>query len=168
MDIVDLCNNLEVYEADIKGSFGSSLNLQNVAFVSVESTNSTNELNAAYSVSTATGHLSQLDNKDLEQINHDDLEEMDLKWKVAMLSMRVKRFYKKTRRKLEFNRKEPISFDKTKVECYNCHRKGKFARDYRSTRDSGNRSRDVENVGYKGRYNGKSLAKEEDENALVV
>nr|GFC11735.1 ribonuclease H-like domain-containing protein [Tanacetum cinerariifolium] len=56
----------------------------------------------------------QLDNEDLEQIDQDDLEEMDLKWQVAMLSMRVKRFYKKTRRKLEFNRKEPFGFDKTK------------------------------------------------------
>nr|GEU68674.1 uncharacterized mitochondrial protein AtMg00810-like [Tanacetum cinerariifolium] len=36
----------------------------------------------------------QLDNKDLEKIDQDDLEEMDLKWQAAMLSMRVKRFYK--------------------------------------------------------------------------
>nr|GEY82553.1 ribonuclease H-like domain-containing protein [Tanacetum cinerariifolium] len=57
----------------------------------------------------------QLDDEDLEQIDHDDLEEMDLKWHVAMFSMRVKRFYKKTRRKLNFNSKEPIGFDKTKV-----------------------------------------------------
>ncbi|GJY38999.1 ribonuclease H-like domain-containing protein [Tanacetum coccineum] len=33
----------------------------------------------------------QLDDEDLEQINHDDLEEIDLKWQVAMLSIRVKR-----------------------------------------------------------------------------
>nr|GFC78437.1 hypothetical protein [Tanacetum cinerariifolium] len=45
--------------ADIKGSFGSSSNLQNAAFVSAESTNSANELNDAYSVSTATGYSSQ-------------------------------------------------------------------------------------------------------------
>ncbi|GKB37664.1 putative ribonuclease H-like domain-containing protein [Tanacetum coccineum] len=50
----------------------------------------------------------QLDDQDLKQIDHDDLEEMDLKWQVAMLSMRVKRFYKKTRRKLIFNGKEPV------------------------------------------------------------
>nr|GEU55858.1 ribonuclease H-like domain-containing protein [Tanacetum cinerariifolium] len=53
----------------------------------------------------------QLDDKDIEQIDHDELEEVDLKWQVAMLSMRVKRFYKKTVRKLNFNSKEPI--DKT-------------------------------------------------------
>nr|GEY72160.1 hypothetical protein [Tanacetum cinerariifolium] len=52
-------NNLKVYEADIKGSSISSLNSQNVAFISVESTSSTNKLNATYSVSTATSHSSQ-------------------------------------------------------------------------------------------------------------
>nr|GEV78069.1 ribonuclease H-like domain-containing protein [Tanacetum cinerariifolium] len=58
LDIDDLYNNLKVYEADIKGSSGSSSNLHNVAFVSEESTSNTNKLNAAYSVSTATGHCS--------------------------------------------------------------------------------------------------------------
>nr|GEZ88987.1 hypothetical protein [Tanacetum cinerariifolium] len=77
-------------------------------------------------------------------------------------------FYKKTSRKLEFNRKEQVDFDKTKVECFNCHRKGHFARDCRSARNSGNRSGDTENAGYRGRNNGKSPIKEEDKNALVV
>ncbi|GKE71925.1 hypothetical protein Tco_1529997, partial [Tanacetum coccineum] len=95
LDINDLYNNLKVFEADIKGSSGSSSNSQNVAFLSIEDTNSINESNSP-----------QLDDEDLEQIDHDDLEEMDLKWQVAMLFMRVKRFYKKTRRKLIFNGKE--------------------------------------------------------------
>nr|GEX69590.1 ribonuclease H-like domain-containing protein [Tanacetum cinerariifolium] len=106
LDIDDLYKNLEVYEADIKGSSGSSSNSQNMDFVFTESTNSTNELNAAYSISTTTSHSSQA---------QDDLKEMDLKCQVAMLSMRVKRFYKKTRRKLEFNGKEQDGFDKTKT-----------------------------------------------------
>nr|GEU64881.1 ribonuclease H-like domain-containing protein [Tanacetum cinerariifolium] len=155
-----------------------------------ESTSSTNELNAAYSVSTATGHSSQaqgsssyvdelmllffanqsstpkLDKEDLEKIDQDDLEEMDLKWQVAMLSIRVKRFYKKTGRKLEFNGKGPVGFDKNKVECFNCHRRWHFARDCKSARNSGNKSRDAWNVGYRGRDNGKRLAKEEDGQAL--
>nr|GEZ84669.1 phenylalanine--tRNA ligase alpha subunit, cytoplasmic isoform X2 [Tanacetum cinerariifolium] len=87
---------------------------------------------------------------------------------VAMLSTRVKRFYKKTGRKLEFNGKEPVGFDKTNVECFNCHRRGHFSKDYGSARNSRNRSRDVRNAGYRGRDNGKRPAKEEDENALVV
>nr|GEU61589.1 ribonuclease H-like domain-containing protein [Tanacetum cinerariifolium] len=190
LDIDDLYNNLKVYEADIKGSFGSSSNSQNVAFIFTESTSSTNELNTAYSIFTATSHISQaqgsssyadelmfsffsnqssspqLDKEDLEQIGQDDLEEMDLKWQVAMLSMRVKQFYKKARRKLEFNGKEPVGFNKNKVECFNCHRRGHFARDCRSARNSGNRSKDAGNIGYKGRDNGKRHAKEEDEQAL--
>nr|GEW60930.1 hypothetical protein [Tanacetum cinerariifolium] len=192
LDIDDLYNNLKVYVADIKGSFGSSSNLQNVAFVSVESTSITNELNAAYSVSTATGHSSQaqgsssyadelmfsffanqsstpqLDKKDLEQIDQDDLEEMDLKWQVVMLSIRVKRFYKKTRRKLEFIGKEPVGFDKNKVECFNCHRRGHFTKDCRSTGNLGSRSKDAGNAGYRGRDNGKRNAQEDGEKALVV
>nr|GEV01780.1 hypothetical protein [Tanacetum cinerariifolium] len=111
---------------------------------------------------------SQLDKKDLEQIDEDDLEEIDLKWQVAMLSMRVNRFYKKTRRKLEFNGKEPVGFDKNKVECFNCHRRGHFARDCRSAKNSRNRSRDAGNAGYIGTYKGKMLAKKEDEKVLVV
>nr|GEV17538.1 putative ribonuclease H-like domain-containing protein [Tanacetum cinerariifolium] len=79
LDIDDLYNNLKVYEADIKGSSGSSSNSHNVAFVSAESTSNTNELNVAYSVSTTTCHSSQAQ-EDLEQIDQDDLEEMNLKW----------------------------------------------------------------------------------------
>ncbi|GKG20680.1 hypothetical protein Tco_0380481 [Tanacetum coccineum] len=52
--------------------------------------------------------------EDLEQIDEYDLEEMDLKWQVAMISMRMKTFYKKTGRKLQFDAKEQVGFDKTK------------------------------------------------------
>nr|GEY53097.1 putative ribonuclease H-like domain-containing protein [Tanacetum cinerariifolium] len=151
---------------------GTKRVMMNVAFVSAKSTSSTNELNADYSVSTATGHSSQA---------QDDLEEMDLKWQVAMLSMRVKRFYKKIGRKLEFNGKEQVGFDKAKVECFNCHRRGHFSRDYRlaknsknKSRDAGNagyrgrNSRDAGNAGYRGRNNGTRAVKEEDENTLAI
>ncbi|GJV70758.1 putative ribonuclease H-like domain-containing protein [Tanacetum coccineum] len=82
-----------------------------------------------------------LDNEDLEQIDADDLEETDLKWQVAMLTMRVKRFIKKKGRKLDLNDKETVSFDMTKVECYNCHRRGHFARECRAPRNQGNKNR---------------------------
>ncbi|GJR55494.1 hypothetical protein Tco_1406015 [Tanacetum coccineum] len=38
----------------------------------------------------------QLNHEDLEQLDEFDLEEMDLKWQVAMISMRIKKFYKNT------------------------------------------------------------------------
>nr|GEV04223.1 ribonuclease H-like domain-containing protein [Tanacetum cinerariifolium] len=43
-----------------------------------------------FSFFTNQSNAPQLDNEDLEQIDTDDLEEVDLKWKVAMLTMRVK------------------------------------------------------------------------------
>ncbi|GJV93210.1 putative ribonuclease H-like domain-containing protein [Tanacetum coccineum] len=162
----DLYNNLKVYESKIKGQSSSSSNSQNVAFVYSKNTSSTDEaVNTAHEVSTASsqGQASsstyvddvmfsffanqsnspQLDNEDLEQIDTDDLEEMDLKWQVAMLTMRVKRFLKKTGRNLNFNGKETVGFDKTKVECYNCHRRGHFARECRAPRNQGNRNGDA-------------------------
>ncbi|GKF39312.1 hypothetical protein Tco_0119373 [Tanacetum coccineum] len=59
LDIDDLYNNLKVFEADIKGSSGSSSNSQNVDFLYAEDISSTNEVNTASSISTAPGHNSQ-------------------------------------------------------------------------------------------------------------
>ncbi|GJY96925.1 putative ribonuclease H-like domain-containing protein [Tanacetum coccineum] len=84
----------------------------------------------------------QLENEDLEQINADDLEEIDLKWQVAMLTMRVKRFIKKIGRNLDLNGKETVGFDKTNVKCYNYHRRSHFVRECRVLRNQGNRNRD--------------------------
>nr|GEW53414.1 hypothetical protein [Tanacetum cinerariifolium] len=66
----------------------------------------------------------------------DDLEEMDLKWQMAMLTMRARKFLQKTGRNLSANGPTSMGFDMAKVECYNCHRKGHFARECRSPKDS--------------------------------
>ncbi|GKE24178.1 ribonuclease H-like domain-containing protein, partial [Tanacetum coccineum] len=60
-----------------------------------------------------------------------------------MLTMRVKRFLKKTRRNLNFNSKETVGFNKINVECYNCHRRGHFARYCRAPMNQGNTNGDV-------------------------
>nr|GFB27436.1 hypothetical protein [Tanacetum cinerariifolium] len=65
----------------------------------------------------------QLNNEDLKQIDVDDLEEMDLKWQMAMLTMRARRFLQKTGKNLGANGPTSMGFDMAKVECYNCHRK---------------------------------------------
>nr|GEV48457.1 hypothetical protein [Tanacetum cinerariifolium] len=57
---------------------------------------------------------SQLVHEDLEQIYEDDLEEMDLKWQLALLSMRAKRFFQKTRKKITINGSDTAGFDKSK------------------------------------------------------
>ncbi|GJW04763.1 ribonuclease H-like domain-containing protein [Tanacetum coccineum] len=178
----DLYNNLRVFESDIKGSTASSSSPQNVAFVS-ENTNSTNEVSTAYCVPNLSGQNTkyeqtssysllanqsscpQLDHEDLEQIDEYDLEEMDLKWQVAMISMRMKKFYKKTGRKLQFDAKEPVGFDKTKVECYNCHKTGHFARECRIKGTQDNRRRDAWNSGNK---DGSRTGQKEDSKALVT
>ncbi|GKA76926.1 ribonuclease H-like domain-containing protein [Tanacetum coccineum] len=169
LSLDDLYNNLKIYEPEVKGTSSSSTNTQNVAFVSSNNTSSTNgEVNTAHGVTTASTQATavnsttidnlsdavicaffasqpnspQLDNEDLQQINPDDLEEMDLRWQMAMLTMRARRFLKNTRRKLTVNGTETIRFDKSKVECYNCHKRGHFARECRAPRNQENKNRE--------------------------
>ncbi|GJV35135.1 ribonuclease H-like domain-containing protein [Tanacetum coccineum] len=158
----DLYNNLRVFETDVKGSTGSSSSAQNVAFVFSERTSSTNDVSTAYSTTTSSGynlqrensssytdelmhsffanHSSgpQLDREDLEQIDEFDLEEMDLKWQVAMISMRLKKFYKKTRRKLQSKGNQDI------------------------------RRKDAGNTVYKTKDDGRRPGKQEEPKALVT
>nr|GEW83962.1 ribonuclease H-like domain-containing protein [Tanacetum cinerariifolium] len=108
----DLFNSLKIYEAEIKSSSSASTTIQNIAFVSSSNTNSTDEpVSVAASVSAVSVkiHVSslpkvdslsnaviylffsqsnspQLDNDDLKQIATNDLEEMDFKWQIALLT----------------------------------------------------------------------------------
>nr|GFB96504.1 hypothetical protein [Tanacetum cinerariifolium] len=61
---------------------------------------------------------------------------MDLRWQMAMLTMRARRFLQKTGRNLGASGPTSMGFDMSKVECYNCHRKGHFAQECRSPKDS--------------------------------
>nr|GEY88153.1 ribonuclease H-like domain-containing protein [Tanacetum cinerariifolium] len=76
----DLYKNLKVYEPEVKGMSSSSSSTQNMAFVSF-SNNNTSSTNGA--VNTA--------HEDLQQIHPDDMEEMDLRWQIAMLTMKARR-----------------------------------------------------------------------------
>ncbi|GKG21118.1 hypothetical protein Tco_0383713, partial [Tanacetum coccineum] len=128
----DLYNNLKVYEPEVKGMPSSSSSTQNMAFVSFSNNNtsSTNEaVNNAHGVSTASTQVNaanftnivnlsdavifaffssqpnspQLIHEDLQQIHPNDMKKMDLRWQMAMLTMRVRRVLKNTGRKLTVN-----------------------------------------------------------------
>ncbi|GJZ65852.1 ribonuclease H-like domain-containing protein [Tanacetum coccineum] len=159
--------NFTASSSEVKGTSISSTNTQNVAFVSTNS--STNgAVNTAHGATTASTQATtvnlitidnlsdavicaffvsqlnspQLDNEDLQQIHPDDFKEMDLRWQMDMLTMRARRFLKNTRRKFSVNGTETIGFDKSKVECYNCHKRGHFARECRAPRNQENRNRE--------------------------
>ncbi|GJX26387.1 ribonuclease H-like domain-containing protein, partial [Tanacetum coccineum] len=161
----DLYNNLKVYELEVKGTSST----QNMAFVSSNNSGSTNEaVNIAHGVTAASTQANasnpinvdnlsdvlicalfasqpsspQLANEDLQQLHPDDLEEMDLTWQMAMLNIRARRFLKNTRRKVTINVNETIGFDKSKVECYNCYKRGHFAKECRVLRNQDNKNRE--------------------------
>ncbi|GJT21205.1 ribonuclease H-like domain-containing protein [Tanacetum coccineum] len=171
MSMDDLYNNLKVYEPEVKGMSSSSSNTQNMAFMSSTNNNtssSNKEVNAAHGVTTASTQVNttyssnivnlsdvvicsfftsktnspQLAHEDLQKTHPDDLEEMDLRWQMAMLTMRARRFLKNTGRRLTINNNENIDFDKSKVECYNCHKRGHFARECRAPRNHDNKTKE--------------------------
>ncbi|GKE58330.1 ribonuclease H-like domain-containing protein, partial [Tanacetum coccineum] len=71
-----------------------------------------------------------------------DLEEMDLQWEMAMLTIRARRFIKRTGRMFDVNGQR-VRFNRTKVECYNCHKNGHFARECRALRNQESRGREI-------------------------
>nr|GEX76976.1 hypothetical protein [Tanacetum cinerariifolium] len=59
-----------------------------------------------------------------------------------MLIMRAKRILKRTGRKLTINGNETIGFDKSNVECYNCHKRRHFARKYKALKNQDNKHKE--------------------------
>nr|GEW21128.1 putative ribonuclease H-like domain-containing protein [Tanacetum cinerariifolium] len=84
----------------------------------------------------------QLVYEDLEQIHLVDMEKMDMRWQMVMLTMRARKFLKKTRKKLTVNGNETIGFDKSNVECYNCHKRRHFARECRAPTNQDNKHKE--------------------------
>ncbi|GJU95294.1 hypothetical protein Tco_1320050, partial [Tanacetum coccineum] len=140
-----------IFEQEIQGASKTSSSAQNVAFVSqsksstnkvksgftstystcTPSTSSTNtpEKEALagfadeviYSLFAKQSEDWDLLHEDLEQIDDLDIEEMDINWQIAMIAIRMKKFYKKIGRRVRVDGKAPVGFDKKKLEFFNCH-----------------------------------------------
>ncbi|GJU45431.1 reverse transcriptase domain-containing protein [Tanacetum coccineum] len=109
----------------------SSSSIQNMAFVSSSNnnTNSTNEaINTAHEVSTASTQVNAAN-----FINIDNLSDAVICAFFASLP---------NRRKFTVNGNETIGFDKSKVECYNCHKRGYFVKDCRAPRNQDNKNKE--------------------------
>ena len=154
--IDDLYNNLKVFKHDIKGASKASTSVSNVSFVGQSksstckvsyggfksgsySTSSSNlrerEVPAGfadevmYSLFAKRSKDTNLINEDLEQIDDEAIEEMDINWQLAMVYLRMKRFYKKTSRNIKFDGETPVGFDKSKLQFYKCNNTGHFVRE---------------------------------------
>nr|GEX69196.1 hypothetical protein [Tanacetum cinerariifolium] len=139
LSLDDLFNNLKAYESEITRTSSSTKNSHNVAFLSFSSTNSTTgAVNTVQGVNTASTQGAADSLTTIENLSD---EEMDLRWNIAMLTMRARRFLKNTRRKLDMANKERIGFDKSKVECFNCHKRGHFARECVAPRNQDSRNK---------------------------
>nr|GEU92689.1 hypothetical protein [Tanacetum cinerariifolium] len=132
MSLDDLYNHLKVYEAEVQKK--SNPNSQNMAFISSSKHSSGDEddIASAYIASQSNG--SQIKFENINHIDEDDMEEMDIKWSMALLSMRADKFWKRTGKKIRIQGSDVVGFDKSKVECFNCHKMSHFARECRAPR----------------------------------
>ncbi|GJW95941.1 ribonuclease H-like domain-containing protein [Tanacetum coccineum] len=160
MGLDDLYNNFKIVEQKVKKSAGASNNDKNLAFVTTSGASSTNNINnvnpevstATTKVNTASTEIctasfsdatiyaflstqpkgSQLVHEDLEQLHDDDLEEMDFKLEFDTTKLRQKSSISETGRKIIIDGSNTAGYDKSKVECFNCHKMGHFARECRA------------------------------------
>nr|GEX26944.1 putative ribonuclease H-like domain-containing protein [Tanacetum cinerariifolium] len=81
-----------------------------------------NVATASISLDTACAYIasqsnrSQIKYEDINQIDEDDIREMDIKWNMALLSMKINIYWKKTEKKISIQGTDVVVFDKSKVD----------------------------------------------------
>nr|GEX28416.1 hypothetical protein [Tanacetum cinerariifolium] len=136
MSLDDLYNHLKVYESEVQKKMEP--NSQNMAFISSAKHNSENEDGNTACVPTASINVPIAS----ASIDEDDMEEMDIKWNMALLSMRADKFWKRTEKKINIQGSNVTGFEKSKVECFKCHKMSHFARECRAPRSQDRGRRD--------------------------
>ncbi|GKB39484.1 ribonuclease H-like domain-containing protein [Tanacetum coccineum] len=170
LDFDDLYNNLKVYEHELKGVSNSNsqniafLSTEVKGSTLKQSTAEPAHIPKGYTqaisskVPTApncASHSDEIicsffaqqasmptthDDEDLLQIDEDAMEEIDIRWQVAMITARIRKFMRKTGRPIDLKPKNGITFDKSKIECFNCQKLGHFARECRFAKYQENRA----------------------------
>nr|GEW88190.1 hypothetical protein [Tanacetum cinerariifolium] len=124
LSLDDLFKNLKAYESKVKRTSNSTTNSHNVAFMSSSSTNK--------AVNTAQG------------VNTANTQGVASSTTVENLSDAVINSFFASQPRLKNRQsanKERIGFDKSRVKCFNCHKRGHFARECRAPRNQDSRNR---------------------------